>query len=282
MSTGLVVVLAVAARGAAGRPCRLRLPGALLEIVAGIVLRPVGARAGSRPDATLSAVALLGPVVPAVPGRFRGRPAPVPRHASASRVAVSLAISLVGRGRRGRRAGRARRRRRRRHRGGAAGHLAGPGRAGAGRRGRAGAGRSGGSRSPGRRRARSPRSCCCRSGWPRATPRSRAGSCCWCSCSRALAAIGLAVVGVEHSMPLTALVARLADTSAQIRVRLDRAAGRRAWRSPRRRWASRPSSARSSRACWCAPSTRTPSTPTRSTRSSSTPSATDCWCRSSS
>jgi Kef-type K+ transport system membrane component KefB len=34
-----------------------------------------------------------------------------------------------------------------------------------------------------------------------------------------LAAIGLAVAGVEHSMPLTALVARLADTSAQIRVR---------------------------------------------------------------
>jgi len=34
-----------------------------------------------------------------------------------------------------------------------------------------------------------------------------------------LAAIGVAVVGVEHSMPLTALVARLADTSAQIRVR---------------------------------------------------------------
>jgi Kef-type K+ transport system membrane component KefB len=34
-----------------------------------------------------------------------------------------------------------------------------------------------------------------------------------------LAAIGLAVAGVEHSMPLTALVGRLADTSAQIRVR---------------------------------------------------------------
>jgi Kef-type K+ transport system membrane component KefB len=34
-----------------------------------------------------------------------------------------------------------------------------------------------------------------------------------------LVAIGVAVVGVEHSMPLTALVARLADTSAQIRVR---------------------------------------------------------------
>jgi Kef-type K+ transport system membrane component KefB len=34
-----------------------------------------------------------------------------------------------------------------------------------------------------------------------------------------LAAIGVAVVGVEYSMPLTALVARLADTSAQIRVR---------------------------------------------------------------
>ena len=34
-----------------------------------------------------------------------------------------------------------------------------------------------------------------------------------------LAAIGLAVAGVGHSMPLTALVARLADTSAQIRVR---------------------------------------------------------------
>ena len=34
-----------------------------------------------------------------------------------------------------------------------------------------------------------------------------------------LAAIGLAVAGVEHSMPLTTLVGRLADTSAQIRVR---------------------------------------------------------------
>jgi Kef-type K+ transport system membrane component KefB len=34
-----------------------------------------------------------------------------------------------------------------------------------------------------------------------------------------LGAIGLAVVGVERSTPLTALVARLADTSAQIRVR---------------------------------------------------------------
>lgn len=36
----------------------------------------------------------------------------------------------------------------------------------------------------------------------------------------ALGAIALAVVGVEHSMRLSALVTRLADTSAQIRVRL--------------------------------------------------------------
>ncbi len=34
-----------------------------------------------------------------------------------------------------------------------------------------------------------------------------------------LGAIGLAVAGVEHSMPLSALITRLADTSAQIRVR---------------------------------------------------------------
>ena len=88
------------------------------------------------------------------------------------------------------RAGRARRRRRRRHRGGAAGDLARPGGAGAGRRGRARRGRSGGSRSPGRPRGRSPRSCCSRSGWPGATPRWRAGSCCWRCCSRGLAVIG--------------------------------------------------------------------------------------------
>jgi hypothetical protein len=36
----------------------------------------------------------------------------------------------------------------------------------------------------------------------------------------ALGMIALAVLGVEHSMRLTGLIARLADTSAQIRVRL--------------------------------------------------------------
>src|SRR6476659_10603107 len=58
MSTGLVVVLAVAAL-APLVAVRLRLPGALLEIVAGIVLGPA-VLGLVRPDATLSAVALLG------------------------------------------------------------------------------------------------------------------------------------------------------------------------------------------------------------------------------
>jgi len=139
MSTGLVVVLAVAAL-APLVAVRLRLPGALLEIVAGIVLGPA-VLGLVRPDATLSAVALLGlSFLLFLAGsevdlrRFRGT--------LGKRVAVSLAISLV-----------------------AAACVVGV------------------------------------------------------LLLAGLAAIGLAVAGVEHSMPLTALVARLADTSAQIRVR---------------------------------------------------------------
>src|SRR6478672_6195750 len=139
MSTGLVVVLAVAAL-APLVAVRLRLPGALLEIVAGIVLGPA-VLGLVRPDATLSAVALLGlSFLLFLAGsevdlrRFRGT--------LGKRVAVSLAISLV-----------------------AAACVVGV------------------------------------------------------LLLAGLAAIGLAVAGVEHSMPLTALVGRLADTSAQIRVR---------------------------------------------------------------
>src|SRR6478609_1653449 len=138
MSTGLVVVLAVAAL-APLVAVRLRLPGALLEIVAGIVLGPA-VLGLVRPDATLNAVALLGlSFLLFLAGsevdlrRFRGT--------LGKRVAVSLAISLV-----------------------AAACVVGV------------------------------------------------------LLLAGLAAIGLAVAGVEHSMPLTAL-GRLADTSAQIRVR---------------------------------------------------------------
>ena len=92
MSTGLVVVLAVAAL-APLVAVRLRLPGALLEIVAGIVLGPA-VLGLVRPDATLSAVALLGlSFLLFLAGsevdlrRFRGT--------LGRRVAVSLAISVV-------------------------------------------------------------------------------------------------------------------------------------------------------------------------------------------
>ena len=73
----------------------LRLPGALLEIVVGIADRAVRARAGSTPDATVRAIALLGlSFLLFLAGsevdlrRFRGQ--------FGRRVAVSMAISLVG------------------------------------------------------------------------------------------------------------------------------------------------------------------------------------------
>ncbi len=61
MSTSLVIVLAVAALGPLllGLLPVLRLPGALVEIVAGIVLGP-SVLGWVRPDATISAFALLG------------------------------------------------------------------------------------------------------------------------------------------------------------------------------------------------------------------------------
>ena len=61
MSTSLVIVLAVAAAGPLllGLLPGLRLPGALLEIVAGIVLGP-SVLGWVRPDPTISAFALLG------------------------------------------------------------------------------------------------------------------------------------------------------------------------------------------------------------------------------
>jgi hypothetical protein len=81
MSTGLVVVLAVAAL-APLVAVRLRLPGALLEIVAGIVLGPavLGLVRRTRPSARSRCSACRS----CCSWRFRGRPAPVPRHASAS------------------------------------------------------------------------------------------------------------------------------------------------------------------------------------------------------
>src|SRR4051812_8185265 len=92
MSTGLVVVLAVAAL-APLVAVRLRLPGALLEILAGIVLGPA-VLGLVRPDATLRAVALLGlSFLLFLAGsevdlrRFRG--------SLGKRVAVSLTISVV-------------------------------------------------------------------------------------------------------------------------------------------------------------------------------------------
>src|SRR6185312_5695867 len=215
MSTGLVVVLAVAAL-APLVAVRLRLPGALLEIVAGIVLGPA-VLGLVRPDATLSAVALLGlSFLLFLAGsevdlrRFRGT--------LGRRVAVSLAISLV-----------------------AAACVVGvlvalgvggavvigvallatslglvvPVLADAGALGRpigriAIAGASAGEvaavvlLSVGLAESDTPLA-----GRILLLVLLLAG----------LAAIGLAVAGVEHSMPLTALVARLADTSAQIRVR---------------------------------------------------------------
>lgn len=61
MSTSLVIVLAVAALGPLllGLLPGVRLPGALLEIVAGIVLGP-SVLGWVTPDATISAIALLG------------------------------------------------------------------------------------------------------------------------------------------------------------------------------------------------------------------------------
>src|SRR5690242_6531027 len=215
MSTGLVVVLAVAAL-APLVAVRLRLPGALLEIVAGIVLGPA-VLGLVRPDATLSAVALLGlSFLLFLAGsevdlrRFRG--------SFGKRVAVSLTISVVA----------------------AAGVVAVlaalgvggavvigvallatslglvvPVLADAGASGRpigwiAIAGASAGEvaavvlLSVGLAESDTPLA-----GRILLLVLLLAG----------LAAIGLAVAGVEHSMPLTALVGRLADTSAQIRVR---------------------------------------------------------------
>jgi Kef-type K+ transport system membrane component KefB len=95
MSTGLVIVLAVAAAGPLllGLLPVLRLPGALLEIVAGVVLGP-SVLGWVRPDATVSAIALLGlSFLLFLAGsevdlrRFRGT--------LGREVALSLVISLV-------------------------------------------------------------------------------------------------------------------------------------------------------------------------------------------
>jgi Kef-type K+ transport system membrane component KefB len=215
VSVGLVVVLAVAAL-APLVAVRLRLPGALLEIVAGIVLGPA-VLGLVRPDATLAALALLGlSFLLFLAGsevdlrRFRGT--------LGRRVAVSLTISVVA----------------------AAGVVAVlaalgvggavvigvallatslglvvPVLADAGASGRpigriAIAGASAGEvaavvlLSVGLAEGDTPLA-----GRILLLVLLLAG----------LAAIGLAVAGVERSMPLTALVARLADTSAQIRVR---------------------------------------------------------------
>ena len=96
MSTGLVVVLAVAA----GVPLLLgllpglRLPGALLEIVVGVLIGP-SVLGWVTPDATIKAIALLGlSFLLFLAGsevdlrRFRGT--------LGRRVAVSMAISLAG------------------------------------------------------------------------------------------------------------------------------------------------------------------------------------------
>ena len=239
MSTGLVVVLAVAAL-APLVAVRLRLPGALLEIVAGIVLGPA-VLGLVRPDASLSAVALLGlSFLLFLAGsevdlrRFRG--------SLGKRVAVSLTISVVAAA-------------------GVVAVLAALGVGGAVVIGvallatslglvvpvLADAGASG--RPIGRiaiagASAGEVAAVVLLSVGLAESDTSLAGRILLLVLLLAgLAAIGLAVAGVGHSMPLTALVARLADTSAQIRVR------------------------------W---------TPTPSTRSSSTPSATACSCRSSS
>ena len=80
VSTGLVIVLAVAA----GVPLllgllpALRLPGALLEIVVGVLIGP-SVLGWVTPDATVEGDRPARPVVPAVPGRLRGRPAHVRR-----------------------------------------------------------------------------------------------------------------------------------------------------------------------------------------------------------
>ena len=95
MSTSLVIVLAVAALGPLllGLLPGVRLPGALLEIVAGIVLGP-SVLGWVRPDATISAFALLGlSFLLFLAGsevdlrRFRGT--------LGRQVALSLAISIV-------------------------------------------------------------------------------------------------------------------------------------------------------------------------------------------
>ena len=134
MSPALVVVLAIAAL-APLVAVRLRLPGALLEIVAGIVLGP-SVLGLVHSDATVGALSLLGlSFLLFLAGsevdlrRFRGT--------LGRRVAMSLAISVLaaacvvgvllalgGRRSRGDRRG-------------AAGHIAWPRRPGAGRRGRA-------------------------------------------------------------------------------------------------------------------------------------------------
>ena len=92
MSSSLVLVFAIAAI-APLVAVRLRLPGALLEIIAGIVLGP-SLLGWVRPDATISAFALLGlSFLLFLAGsevdlrRFRGT--------LGKRVAVSLAISLL-------------------------------------------------------------------------------------------------------------------------------------------------------------------------------------------
>ena len=178
MSSGLVLVFAIAAI-APLVAVRLRLPGALLEIIAGIVLGP-SVLGWVRPDTTISAFSLLGlSFLLFLAGsevdlrRFRGT--------LGRRVAASLAISLLASAC-------------------VVAVLAALGVGGAVVIGvallatslglavpvLADAGalvRSGASRSPVRRRAKSPRSSSSRSAWPKATPRSRAASCCWCSCS---------------------------------------------------------------------------------------------------
>lgn len=92
MSTSLVIVFAIAAV-APLVAVRLRLPGALLEIIAGIVLGP-SVLGWVRPDPTISAFALLGlSFLLFLAGsevdlrRFRGT--------LGKRVAVSLAISVL-------------------------------------------------------------------------------------------------------------------------------------------------------------------------------------------
>ena len=184
MSPGLVIVLAVAA----GVPLllgllpALRLPGALLEIVVGVLIGP-SVLGWVTPDATVQAFALLGlSFLLFLAGsevdlrRFRGT---VRRRVALSTGASRLIAAAVVVGR----AARARRRRCRADRGRAAGHLARAGRARAVGRGRARAAgrpagprrRIGGRGGGGRR--------CCRSGSRAATPRWPAGCCCSRCCS---------------------------------------------------------------------------------------------------